>query len=115
MTNSTRSQIDTHYLALVLRSPFVRSHIESNATGASDSMKNIGQDTIRSIPVSVPPIETQRRFAAEFRESERRHHSLTAALTRSIAALREYRTALITAAVTGQLSLDAPSPSEAAL
>jgi type I restriction enzyme S subunit len=108
-------QIDTHYLALVLRSPFVRSHIESNATGASDSMKNIGQDTIRSIPVSVPPIETQRRFAAEFRESERRHHSLTAALTRSIAALREYRTALITAAVTGQLPLDAPSPAEAAL
>lgn len=53
------------YLEFALRSPTARAFIESHATGTSYSMRNISQHTIRSIPVPTPPIELQRRIAAE--------------------------------------------------
>ncbi len=50
------------FLQLALASIQARKHIEDNATGASDSMKNISQDTIRSIPIPLPIIEEQRKI-----------------------------------------------------
>jgi type I restriction enzyme, S subunit len=47
------------FLQLALRTPIAREFIESNATGTSDSMKNISQDVIRSIPIPLPPLATQ--------------------------------------------------------
>lgn len=41
------------YLLEVLKWPEARAYIENNATGTSDSMRNISQKTIRSIPVPL--------------------------------------------------------------
>jgi len=41
------------YLLTVLKWPEARAHIESYATGTSDSMRNISQKTIRSIPIPL--------------------------------------------------------------
>ncbi|WP_257292053.1 restriction endonuclease subunit S [Endozoicomonas sp. ONNA1] len=47
------------FLLCILRLSEARDHIESNATGSSDSMRNISQKTIRSIPVPLPDKDVQ--------------------------------------------------------
>lgn len=56
-------RVDKGYLLYALRAKRARKHIEHNATGTSNSMRNIGQDTIVSIPVVLPEISEQRRIA----------------------------------------------------
>jgi len=58
--------VDAHYLLFALRAAAARKHIELNATGTSDSMRNIGQGVITSIPLgSLPPLVVQRSVAAQ--------------------------------------------------
>ncbi len=54
------------YLLTVLKLPEARSHIENNATGTSDSMRNISQKTINSIPVPVLTFDQQRELINRF-------------------------------------------------
>lgn len=56
---------DKAYLMYAMRSAAARKHIERFATGASDSMRNIGQDVITSIPITLLNIDDQRRIAAQ--------------------------------------------------
>lgn len=98
------SDIDARYLTAYLRSPLARLHYEREATGTSGSMQNIGQDTIKNLSVPMPPVEEQKVIGdwvwgimAEFRQTE-------GAVLRSVKSLTEHRSALITAAVTGQLA-----------
>jgi type I restriction enzyme, S subunit len=58
------SQADKSYLLYALRSESARKHIEHFATGTSDSMRNISQGFITSIPIKLPEIDEQRRIAA---------------------------------------------------
>jgi len=61
---------ERRYLYYALRSPVARQHIESRATGTSGSMRNISQETIREIPVPLPPLSAQRRIAAILDEAD---------------------------------------------
>lgn len=51
--------LDQGWVLAVLRSPWARLEIERLATGNQHSMKNIGQERIRSIRVPLPPREEQ--------------------------------------------------------
>jgi type I restriction enzyme S subunit len=53
-----------NFLLYALRSPAARKHIEHFATGTSDSMRNIAQGVITSIPVSLPSLDEQLKIAA---------------------------------------------------
>ncbi len=53
------------YLLFALRSPIARSHIESNAGGTSDSMRNIAQAAMLNVPVLLPDLERQRIVARQ--------------------------------------------------
>ena len=55
------------YLLFALRSPTAREHIEHFATGTSDSMRNISQGVIESIPIPLPDLNSQRRIAFELK------------------------------------------------
>jgi type I restriction enzyme, S subunit len=100
-----RESTDPSYLALALQSRHARWQIERDATGASDSMQNIGQDTIRGLVLAWPPIEEQRRIAAEIDLEDKKFADISMRVHREIEALKEYRQALITAAVTGQVEI----------
>jgi type I restriction enzyme S subunit len=50
---------------IVLRSLHGREEIERLSTGNQESMRNIGQDRIRSIRVALPPLAEQSRLVAE--------------------------------------------------
>ncbi|WP_431272800.1 restriction endonuclease subunit S [Dankookia sp. P2] len=52
------------WLNLFLRSGGGRREIEARATGNQLSMRNIGQEAIRSIEVPLPPLAEQRRIVA---------------------------------------------------
>ncbi len=58
---------DKSFLLYALRAPKARNHIEHFATGTSDSMRNIAQGVITSIPVSLPNLDEQRQIAARLK------------------------------------------------
>ena len=45
------------WLYFVIKSTFGRQHIESRSTGNQLSMRNISQDSLRALPVPIPPVE----------------------------------------------------------
>jgi len=53
------------WLLWTLRSPCGREQIQSLCTGNQESMRNIGQDRIRSIKVPLPPLGEQLRITNE--------------------------------------------------
>lgn len=61
-------RVDKTYLVYALRSATARAHIEHFATGTSDSMRNISQDVIASIPIELPEIQLQRSIGSRLRE-----------------------------------------------
>ncbi|HEX7348518.1 MAG TPA: hypothetical protein VF264_02550 [Rhodanobacteraceae bacterium] len=61
------TKADPDYLLLALRTERARAHIEANATGTSDSMRNISQGVIASIPIWIPRLSVQRRIAARLK------------------------------------------------
>lgn len=54
------------YLLNVLKWPEARAYIENNATGTSDSMRNISQKTICKIPIPLIPKEIQKNIIERF-------------------------------------------------
>lgn len=93
------------FLAAFLGIGGARSQIELQASGASSSMLNIGQSVILDMSVALPPIEEQLQIV-DFIRSERQnleglqHESMCA-----ITLLKERRSALIAAAVTGKIDV----------
>ena len=68
-------------------------------------MQNIGQDTVKNLPLTVPPIAEQREIVAYLEEKTGRIDRMVALNQQAIDKLKEYRTALITAAVTGKMDV----------
>ena len=54
---------DKGYLLYALRSAAAREHIEHFASGSNESMCNIAQDVITSIPITLPGLKEQNRIA----------------------------------------------------
>lgn len=90
------------YVALTL-SATSRAECGFLATGATRDRLNLTLASARQIP--VPPIEEQREIVAAVHRSATRLDELMAKVDCSIALLKERRSALITAAVTGQIDI----------
>ena len=88
--------------------PFYIPHnADENIYGA----KLLNQDLIKNARMAVPPEDEQRAIAAFLDEETGRIDALIEKIRKSIDLLREYRTALITAAVTGKIDVrDLPAP-----
>lgn len=97
------------YLVAFLRTPAGRREFESDATGASNSMQNIGQDSVRNLWLPAPPIDEQRKIVSHIRAASIRVEAVRASTERTIALLKERRAALIAAAVTGQIGVGVPA------
>ena len=97
--------IAPQFVALLLQCGHVRYQIEREATGASGSMQNVGQDTIRNIRCAIPEVQEQLEIARWASQQSDTFKRATSELQESIGLLREYRSTLITAAVTGQLDI----------
>ncbi|MBH2983125.1 restriction endonuclease subunit S [Serratia marcescens] len=99
------SSVNPFFISEYIRTPFVRKQIELSASGASHSMQNIGQDTIKELFVALPP-ENEVHLLIDFIEKEANvFNTLTDLSHQQVALLQERRTALISAAVTGKIDV----------
>ncbi len=98
-------QSTPEYVTLILRTPMVRVQMEVDATGASQSMQNISQSTIRNLVFVFPPVPEQIVLLNQITSETAQIDTLIAKAEAFSAVLREHRTALIAAAVTGQIDV----------
>ncbi len=96
---------DAKHLLLLLRSEPLVQQLESFVVGATFRRINVGQ--IRTFWACWPPVEEQRAIAAFLNRETTRIDAMIAKIETAINRLQEYRTALITAAVTGKIDVRA--------
>ncbi|WP_339010846.1 restriction endonuclease subunit S [Aeromonas popoffii] len=99
------SDVSPEFIALLLGTLAYRGQIELSASGASDSMQNIGQSTVKELPIAFPPIDEVGGILKYVTTRLRTFDSLNNQLKQQYSLLQERRTALISAAVTGKIDL----------
>lgn len=98
------------FVALLLGTSAYRGQIELSASGASDSMQNIGQSTIKELPIAVPPMDEANDILKYVAARLCTFDCLNNQLQQQNLLLQERRTALISAAVTGKIDLRGWTP-----
>jgi type I restriction enzyme S subunit len=78
------------------------------------TQQNIGMGVIESLACTVPPVDEQQRIAALLEKEAERVDVLVGMAERAVELLRERRSALISAAVTGQIDVRNAVPAEVA-
>lgn len=95
--------VSPEYAVLLLRSEASRRQIELGASGASSSMQNISQDVLRELVAAFPPLDEQHAIVVAANAVKKSCADLSEHIQLHIERLREYRSSLISAAVTGEL------------
>ena len=90
------------FLSWALCSDYGQQFLHLVKTGALHPHLNCGN--VKFFPVVIPPVREQAAINTRLRRQIREHRNLEALLEASLVKLREYRSALITAAVTGQIA-----------
>lgn len=106
--NVTPDALDPRFLVHFLRSADARAQMEPEATGSSNSMQNIGQDTVKNLWLPVWGLAEQRAIAEFLDRETGRLDALVVEKERWLELLAEKRRALITRAVTRGLNPAAP-------
>jgi type I restriction enzyme S subunit len=94
---------DQRFLRLQLMSSPVKAQLEGLLVGAT--IRRINVEQLRNFVVLVPPPDVQREVVQAAEAQLARRAELRAHLAEHINVLREYRSSLISAAVTGQLNI----------
>ena len=100
-----RHLVDLDYLLMFLQSEHGRGIMGLNSPGAAGRNRTIRMDSFLEEEVPLPPLEEQREIVTIFRRDERRIQSLAGKVREAVDLLKELRTALITAAVTGRIDV----------
>jgi restriction endonuclease S subunit/predicted nucleotidyltransferase component of viral defense system len=99
------SDIDLDYLLMVLQTDQGRAVMEVNSPGAAGRNRTIRLDQFLNEEIPVALLLEQRAIVARFRSDEQRIEAFIAKVREAIERLRELRTALISAAVTGRVDV----------
>jgi type I restriction enzyme S subunit len=98
--------LSREFLLYALRMPWVRADFEEDATGTSDSMRNLSQDKIRSAPIPLAPANEQRRIISKLESLLARSRRAKEALDAIPALLERFRQSVLAAAFRGDLTAD---------
>lgn len=93
------------FFVYLINSRQSRAQIEVRLSSAEGMARNIGQDVIKNVWCAVPGYPEQLEIVRQIKSSERSVYATLTSTTRSIDRLMEFRAALITAAVTGQIDV----------
>lgn len=99
------AQLRPAYLVLLLNSPIARAAIETSASGASASMVNISQSTIRNLVFPIPPANEQDEIIAHLDQRVAQIDALVLEVRANIEDMKLLRSTLITAATTGKIDV----------
>ncbi|MGQ4808442.1 hypothetical protein NKDENANG_01825 [Candidatus Entotheonellaceae bacterium PAL068K] len=108
-TGSLRARLrpevaDPYYVALVFTETRVSDGLTFESVGST--MDNLNTEILGACQLGLPPLSEQRAIVAHLATETTRLDALCSATERTIALLKERRTALITAAVTGQFAVE---------
>jgi type I restriction enzyme S subunit len=98
-------QANKPFLAYSMNSPMARWQVEVALSGGSGLANNIAQGLVKDLAVAVPTIDEQRAIATFLDQEIARLDALVAKIRDAIDRLKELRTALISAAVTGKIDV----------
>jgi type I restriction enzyme S subunit len=101
----TNSRVLPRYLMWSLNGAFAYHYLRQDTAGATSPHLNIG--SIRNVPIFLPPKDEQEKICRYLDQKFKIKERMISATERTIAALKERRSALITAAVTGQINMPA--------
>lgn len=96
---------DVRFLRYLFMSDYGRFLLDQNSPGAAGRNRTLDRSSLLKEEVLLPPVEEQRRIAIALDNALRVLDRTSEAVEQQLARLREYRQALITAAVTGQLDV----------
>lgn len=99
------SSLDPSFAAYALLTRRARGELVSRAKGTSPSMQKLAQRDVLDMPLWVPPIDEQREIVERLDAQTSRIDTLIEKAEEHIALAKERRSALITAAVTGQFDV----------
>jgi len=96
-----------------MNSRIARSQIEVVLSGGSGLANNIAQEVVKDLLFAQPRLREQRAIAAFLDRETIRIDALITKVLEAIARLKELRTALISAAVTGRIDVRLPDEASA--
>ena len=91
------------YVYLIVSSRRSREWLDLNAVGTT--MKNLNEAIVGRLPIPAVRREQQDKFIYDIQNAHHRNTAVSTKIMASIDRLNEYRSALITAAVTGQIDV----------
>jgi type I restriction enzyme, S subunit len=94
------------YLEHLLNSDFVLNFVESILIGST--IRRINISDIKCLKVLCPPIEIQSLICEKIVTSTTKIATAISKAQQEISSIKEYREAIITAAITGQINLTDP-------
>ena len=97
--------VDLDYLLMVLQTDQGRAVMGINSPGAAGRNRTIRLNQFLDEEIPVAPLPEQRAIVARFRSDEKRIEALVAKVRDAIDRLKEFRTAFISAAVTGKIDV----------
>jgi type I restriction enzyme S subunit len=104
--------LDTNFLYWLMNSPLLKAKIGISATG--QKVRHTSPQKILENEICLPPLDEQKDIAQALSEADERYCKLTENSDNSIRLLVERRSALISAAVTGQIDVRGLIPDTAA-
>jgi type I restriction enzyme S subunit len=96
--------LNPKFVELLVRLPQFSDEVRRYSHGMVDDHLRLYWDEFKTIRIPVPPLDDQHAIVSFLAHEGGRTAEFQRSLNRSIALLKERRSALITAAVTGQLS-----------
>jgi type I restriction enzyme S subunit len=97
------AQLESDFVMHCLSTPMFVAHFSPETTGVS--VPHISPDQITSFVIAVPPADEQRHIVSFVAGELRKLSALSEQAEHAVVVLRERRSALISAAVTGQIDV----------
>ena len=95
--------VEPEFLRYSLQSGYAKTFYDLEVTGTTIS--NLSLNSIRKFRIALPPVEEQQKIVSSLATELYKLDSLSSEVESSISLLKEHRTALISAAVTGKIDV----------
>ena len=104
--NLNHQKISKIFLLYAIRSSFARKQIETKCSGASASMQNISQKSLKEVLILCPNSITEQNYIGkEIKSISNKIENKIKNIKKQITLIKEYKESLIAATVTGKINV----------